>query len=182
MGDDAVERLDALACQAQGLLLRADVDRDQQRLPRFQELPALAQHLREQRHLEDAARIRHLHEGEAVAARRGTLLAADDDAGELEAGGAAAGQPRRQIGIAHHADALQALAVGVERMAREIKADGVELLLQALDGRPVLHRRQRPAAGGSGWRWSAVHSRRKTWSLSVWPMSSVIRAARSSPG
>src|SRR5208282_1849652 len=83
-----------------------------------------------------------LDEGEPIAPRRGALLAADDDAGEFEAGRAVRRQTRRQFGEADDAGALEALAVGVERMARQIEADRRELVLQPLDRWPIGHQRQ----------------------------------------
>src|SRR5215469_9823102 len=83
--DDSVERLNLLDGQPQALLFAADIDGDDERLAGIEEAARLAQHFREQRHLVGAARIGHLHKGETVAAARGALFPADDDAGELEA-------------------------------------------------------------------------------------------------
>ncbi len=55
---------------------------------------------------------------------------------------AAGGEARAEIHEADDTDAIEALAVGVERMRGEIEADGVELVLQPLHRRPVLHHRQ----------------------------------------
>ena len=58
-----------------------------------------------------------------------------------------AASARRQIGEAHHAEPHEAACVGVERMARQIETDRLELVLQTLDRRPVVgsgqSRRQR---------------------------------------
>src|SRR4029077_3807569 len=111
LSDNCVERLDLLRGQAQALLLAAHIDRDDQQLTGIEQSPHLAQHLREQGHLEHSARVRHLDKGEAIAAGGGAFLAVDDDAGKLEARPLVRRQSRRQLRKADDSRALEALAV-----------------------------------------------------------------------
>src|SRR3984893_4980143 len=146
LGNDRVERLDLLGDQAQTLLLAAHIDGDNQELTRIQQPARFAQHLRVKRHLKHPARIRHLDKGETVAARRGAFLAVDDNAGELKPGPLARRQTRRQLGETDDAGAFEALGIGFERVAREVKADRRELVLQPFDRRTGGQQRQ-------GWAW-----------------------------
>src|SRR5262245_26193757 len=147
MGDDRVERLDLLRGQTQAVLLAAHIDRDDERLTRIEQGSRLAQYLREQGNLEGAARIGHLGKGETVAAPGGALLAADHDAGELEPVCRVRREASRQLGVTNDPGALEAFAVRVERMARQVKADRRKFVLQPLDGRPVGDQRQGRAGG-----------------------------------
>src|SRR5207302_6866920 len=52
-------------------------------------------------------------------------------------------EARRQSRVSDERGALEAFAVGVERVARQIKADRGEFVLQALNRRPVGDQRQR---------------------------------------
>ena len=99
-GHHRVERLDFLCGQPHAFLFAAHVDRDDQRLTGIEQGAGLPQNFREQRYLEGAARIGHLNKGETVAAARGALLAADHNAGDLEAGRRAGSEAGRQLGPA----------------------------------------------------------------------------------
>ena len=85
MRDDRVERLDLLHGQPQVFLLAADIDRRDQRLAAFEQAARLTQHLGKHRHLERSRSVRELDKREAVAARRGSLLLANYNAGEAKA-------------------------------------------------------------------------------------------------
>jgi hypothetical protein len=97
---------DLLRGQAQVFLLAPDIDRNDHRLAAVEHLARLAQHLGKQRDLERAAHIGEFNKGKTVAARGRALLAADDDAGEPEAGCAVAGERRRQVDPAQDPGAL----------------------------------------------------------------------------
>src|SRR3984957_1615896 len=137
-----IQRLDLLCGEPETLLLAPDIDGDDQRLPAIEERPRRRQHVGEHGDLEDAAHVRQRDEREAVAACGGPLLLADDDAGEPKARRRMRRERRRQVGEGQDAGALQAFAVRVERVARQVKADRVELVLQFLDRRPILDDRQ----------------------------------------
>ena len=132
-----VERLDALGGKANVIAIAPRVHRHQHRRARVQKPARGRQHFREHRHLEHARRVRHLHEGETVAPRRGALLLGDHRAGEARAGDIATRRTRKKIHPFGDLQALERLGVGIEGMGREVKADGLELVTQSLYDRPV---------------------------------------------
>ena len=105
-----------------------------------------AQHLRKHGHLEGAGGVGQLDKGEAVAARRGALLLADDDAGEAEAGG-------RRWPPAPPADRPSAGCRRVRGSCRRGRADGSTGRSRSRRTRSAIARpaasRRRPAGTGA---------------------------------
>ena len=139
MGDGRVQGLDGLGGEPHSLALAARVGAHQHVGSGLQEVAGTAENFREDGELEDAGRVRHLDEGEAVAARRGPFLFRDHRPRELEADiptGPELAEKRRR---ANHVEAFQSAAIGVERMGRQVEPDGLEFMAQAFHGRPRCH-------------------------------------------
>ena len=138
VGERRVEALDRRREHLQRVTFGPHFTLDQERIARLEAPAGAAEQLGEHGDLERAARVRQLDEGEAGARGR-PLLLAEHHAGEFDPLAAAC----RQLIRKHDAELCQAGAVAIQRMRRQIETERVELLLQPLEHRKILDRRQR---------------------------------------
>ena len=109
--------------------------------PRLQDVAGAVQHFAEECHLVAAAAVGQPYPGHAAAGAGRAFLAADHAAGHLDP--RCARQPGGLHPVrGHHAQPLQQGAVAVQRMRRQVKADGIGLVAQPLHAGPVRGGRQ----------------------------------------
>ena len=137
LGHFGVQRTDMLTHQAQLFVLDLGIHFDQQSPALVEQLARGGQDFGKTGDLEHARRIGKLDEGEAVALGRSAFLFGQNGARHLDPALAAVFQMLDHLGAFDHADALHALGIGVQGVGRQVKADGVEFLLQAILLRPV---------------------------------------------